>query len=81
MEGEIITICERIVELMDNVKHDYDKTTKLERENGIDSLALMNILIEIENLYHINMDRYMTEVGKAKNIGDLVTVVKMAIEE
>lgn len=75
MEQEIIKICEMVAEEIDGVKHNYDKHTKLDMENGIDSLALMNILIKIEQMYGISIDEHMEEVAKAKTIGDIVELI------
>jgi acyl-coenzyme A synthetase/AMP-(fatty) acid ligase/acyl carrier protein len=75
MEEEIVRICEKVVGEIDNVRHNYDINTKLNIESGIDSLALMNILIEIENAYGINLDEYMEEVSRALTIGDIVKII------
>lgn len=76
MEQEIIKIFETVAEETCGEKHNYNIDTKLDIESGIDSLALMNILIKIEHMYGINIDEHIEEVAKAKTIGDIVELVR-----
>lgn len=76
MEQEIIKIFETVVEETCGEKHNYNIDTKLDIENGVDSLALMNIFIKIEHVYGINIDEHIEEVAKAKTIGDIVELVR-----
>lgn len=76
MEQEIIKIFEIVARETTGEKHNYDRDTKLDIENGIDSLALMNILIRIEQEYGISIDEHIEEVAKSKTIGDIVELVR-----
>lgn len=78
-EEIVIKICEVVVEKLNDKKYKFTCETKIEQENGLDSLALMNIFIEIENYFGVDLDDMLLEMGRAKTIGELVRELKRVI--
>ena len=76
IEKEIVKICEEVVYELDGIQHNYTDSTEVNTDNGIDSLALMNILIEIEKRFGINLDEVMLEICEAKRIADIIKCVE-----
>lgn len=76
MDTIIIQICEETASATDGILHTFSRETKMELENGIDSFVFMNIIIEIETYFGINMDDMLIELGNAKTIGELIDIIK-----
>lgn len=75
IEKIVIKICEDIAEKLNDKKYEYSCETKIERENGLDSLTIMNIFIEFESYFGVDLDDVLLELGKAKTIGELAGVL------
>lgn len=75
IEQIVIKICEDIAGKLNDKKYEYSCETKIERENGLDSLTLMNIFIEFESYFGVDLDDVLLELGKAKTIGELAGIL------
>lgn len=74
MEEEILKICEENVVDKETEKH-LTIESEISKENGLDSLALMNIIINLESQYDIDLDDYIVEISKARTVGDIIKCV------
>lgn len=61
--------------LSDNVSSE----TLLIRENGIDSLGIVSLILEIEEEFEIDLDLYLPEIRKCNTLGELEKIVESVI--
>ena len=81
LEEDILEICrEAITQVSDNNK-EITLRTEITTEEGIDSLALMNIIIALEEQFNIVLDDKLIEIRDAKRVLDLVNIVKVYCQE
>lgn len=81
LEEDILEICrEAITQVSDNNK-EITLQTEITTEEGIDSLALMNIIIALEEQFNIVLDDKLIEIRDAKRVLDLVNIVKVYCQE
>lgn len=54
--------------------------TLISRENGIDSLGMVTLVIDMEEKFNIDLDEYLSGIRKCKTIGELVEIVAKVVE-
>lgn len=52
--------------------------TELNRDMGIDSLGIVNLILGIEEELEIELDEYLLDVRNAKTIKELINIVERA---
>ena len=75
IEQKVIEICRQVSDSDTETKSKFSLNTEFGIENGLDSLALMNIVIEIEMEYAIVLDDYFDQISNARTIKDLVVII------
>lgn len=81
MDNLSYTICNIFQKYLDT-KYNRDEVTNdfvINRENGIDSLGLMNVIVEVEILFDIELDDYMEDIINCNTIGDFVNMLQVKI--
>jgi len=58
-----------------------DLEVRIRRENGLDSLGIVNFIVEIEEELDASLDSVLKEIRKVKTLGELVTLIEKAISE
>lgn len=70
-------------EILDEAK--IEKTASLDmkasRENGIDSLGSVNLILKIEEELDIDLDDYLKEIRNAESIGAIVSIIRKALTQ
>ncbi|KYH33959.1 acyl carrier protein [Clostridium tepidiprofundi DSM 19306] len=51
---------------------------EVRRANGIDSLGIVNLILDIEEELNIDMDEYLPSIRKCKTIGEIVNIIENA---
>lgn len=76
-EEEILNICR------DNIDSEKEiiltPDTEVSVENGFDSLTIMNIIIDVEDIYDFELDEYIIRISEAKYIKDMLEIINEAI--
>lgn len=78
-EEEILEICRNNV---DTFEEEFEITmeTEINTENGFDSLAIMNIIVEIEEKYSLVLDDYIIKINEAKYVRDILIIINRALD-
>lgn len=76
VEENIIDIVKKITE-----KDEISLDTKLGRESGIDSLGIVTLIIEIEEMFKINCDDFIIQIRNAQDVKSLCEIVCIMIEQ
>lgn len=76
VEANIIDIVKKISE-----NDEVSLETKLGRESGIDSLGIVSLVIEIEELFNINCDDFIIQIRNAQDVKSLCEIVFVMIEQ
>ncbi len=50
--------------------------TELSRENGLDSLEIVSLILEIEDALGVSLDIYIKDIRECCNLGDLIGVIE-----
>lgn len=58
-----------------------DKNTEYTRENGIDFMGIVSLILTIEEVLNIELDGVLAELRMCKNVSDLVAVINELYEE
>lgn len=76
-EEEILNICR------DNIDSEKEiiltSDTEVSVENGFDSLTIMNIIIDVEDICDFELDEYIIRISEAKYIKDMLEIINEAI--
>lgn len=74
---------DRIIDIVKKISKNekISLETKLGREEGIDSLGIVQLIIEVEESFNINCDEYLIDIRNASNIKALCNIVCKMIEE
>lgn len=76
-EEEILNICR------DNIDSEKEiiltPDTEVSVENGFDSLTIMNIIIDVEDICDFELDEYIIRISEAKYIKDMLEIINEAI--
>lgn len=56
------------------------ESTLISRENGIDSLGMVTLVIDIEERLDIDLDEYLSEIRRVKMISELIEIVTKAVK-
>lgn len=77
---KISEIEEIVLKVCNDNKDEYaskviDLDTELCGENGLDSLALMNVLIELEGIFSISTEDFIIQIFDAKTVGDICRLI------
>lgn len=71
-----------VIEVVDRLLKEAGKQVNVNgdlrflRENGIDSLMLISMILEIEESLEIDLDEYLAELRKSRHLIDFIEVVK-----
>lgn len=75
----------RVLEIMNNyfASHEINNVLTLEtfinRDSGFDSVGFMQIIIQIEEEFSIELDSYLDEIILCDRIRDLVEIVEKVV--
>lgn len=58
-----------------------NRQMKVNRENGIDSLGIVTMVLEIEEKLEIDLDDCLADIRRAGNIDDIIKIVQMEYGE
>lgn len=83
MDNIVNSIISSTQKLVDNVEKNMvvSETTELTRDNGVDSLGIVNLILDIEDDLSIELDDYLVEIRNAKSVSDLIEIVNKAYSE
>lgn len=76
----ILECCKSVIEA-NNEQIMVNESTLISRENGIDSLAMVTLVIDIEEKFNIDLDEHLSEIRKCKTIGQLIEIVTEVVLE
>ena len=77
IENGVIKAYNEIAGTSDSFKnHDFDVDSEISRELGFDSLGMIDFIVKIEKNLGIELDEYLGEIRKAKNIRDIIEILK-----
>lgn len=77
-EEKILDICRENSDKSEKEKYMINMETEINTENGFDSLAVMNIIISIEDECGFDLDDYVIKISEAKYIKDILKIVNKA---
>lgn len=60
------------------IKEMSNLNMKMSRENGIDSLGMVLLILGIEEELGINLDQYLAEIRRACYLQELINIIKKA---
>lgn len=75
-------ILESIMRCHNNIMKEQgiDKKSKpemnLSRENGIDSLGIVNMILDIEEELDMDLENYLASIRKCKTVGELAFLIE-----
>ena len=76
----VIMCCREIIEKSrGNIEVDMD--TAISRDKGIDSLGIVNLVLELEDKFGVELDNYLADIRKCETIRDLVDVMTGIVEK
>ena len=83
MDNIVNSIINNTQKLVDNVEKNMvvSETTELTRDNGVDSLGIVNLILDIEDDLSIALDDYLVEIRNAKSVSELIEIVNKAYSE
>lgn len=74
----VLECCRAVIE--ENKKDiNVDESTLISRENGIDSLGMVTLVIDIEEKFDIDLDEHLSDIRKCKTIGELIEIVAKVV--
>lgn len=77
IKESVIECCETIIsETVSGIV--VDENTLITRENGIDSLGIVSLVLELEEKFEIDLDDYLAEIRSCKDVNALIEVVTKA---
>lgn len=80
MKETVIICCKEIIEKSKgNIEVDMD--TVISRDTGIDSLGIVNLVLELEDKFGVELDNYLADIRKCETVRDLVDVMTGVIEK
>ena len=56
-----------------NIPH---KETELSRENGLDSLEIVSLILEIEDSLGVSLDAHIKDIRESRNLGELIQIIE-----
>lgn len=59
-------------------ENEIDLNAEISRELGFDSLGMVDFVINIEESFDIELDKYLAEIRKAPNLSEIVRIVENA---
>lgn len=73
---EIILPCHTILLKEKGIDKVSNIGMDISRENGIDSLGIVTLILDIEDELGIELDTYLPDIRKSKTINELIEVIK-----
>lgn len=74
IKESVLECCKAVIE--ENKKEIIvNESTSISRENGIDSLGMVTLVIDMEEKFDIDLDEYLSDIRKCKTIGQLIEVI------
>lgn len=73
---EVVKRCYQKVLDDSEIKTAIDLNMRMTRENGIDSLGMVTLILYIEEELGIELDYYLSEIRNAECLRDLINIVK-----
>lgn len=73
IKDEVIKCCERASKIKDII---FTDETELTRENGIDSLGIVELVMELEEAFKIDLDSELMQIRKCQNISQLTKIIE-----
>lgn len=73
---EIICECYKNVLEEAGIQKEITSETPVMGENGLDSMDIVNLIIEMEEHFNLDLDQYLLEIRNAKDIAQLVKIVE-----
>lgn len=68
--------CHTNVMKTNNIDKVSDISMEMTQENGIDSLGIVTLIVEIEDELDMELDAYLADIRKCKTIGELINVIR-----
>lgn len=59
-----------------NIDKESNISMEMTQENGIDSLGIVTLILEIEEELDMELDAYLADIRKCKTIGELINVIR-----
>lgn len=75
-EKRLIEIYKGILKI--EPENEIDLNAEISRELGFDSLGMVDFVINIEDAFDIELDKYLAEIRKAPNLSEIVRIVENA---
>lgn len=78
IKESVFECCKAVIE--ENKKEIIvNESTLISRENGIDSLGMVTLVIDMEEKFDIDLDEYLSDIRKCKTIGELTEIIAEVI--
>lgn len=61
-----------------SIEHDINLDSEISRELGFDSLGMVNFVVEIEEEFDLELDKYLAAIRSARTLSDIVRIVENA---
>ena len=68
--------CHTNVMKANNIDKESDISMEMTQENGIDSLGIVTLIVEMEDELDMELDAYLADIRKCKTIGELINVIR-----
>lgn len=73
----------KLIEIYKNIsnidpENDVDLNSEISRELGFDSLGMVEFIIQIEEVFDIELDTYLSEIRTSSMLSDIVRIVENA---
>ncbi len=78
---EAVLQCCTTVRKENGIAEEPDLSTQLTRENGIDSMGIVNLVIELEEALEIDLDQYLARIRGSRTVSELISVIREAAEK
>lgn len=78
IKESVLECCKAVIE--ENKKEIIvNESTPISRENGIDSLGMVTLVIDMEEKFDIDLDEHLSDIRKCKTIGELTEIIAEVI--
>lgn len=62
-----------------DINRESSRDLEVRRRNGIDSLGIVSIILEIEEELGIELDECLADIRKCRTIGDIIDVIQAKV--
>jgi acyl carrier protein len=78
---EVVLICHQTLLDDKGIKSVSSPDMKMSRANGIDSLGIVTLILDIEEKLAIDLDNYLTDIRNSYYLKELIDIVQRCVYE